>query len=287
MESQKKYKKSFSCEFFPPKTDKGRENWRTAFRELAQLNPSYFSCTYGAGGTTQAGTYDTISEIITAGSSAAPHITCIGSTPEKIKQLLDEYKALGVKRIVALRGDLPEGQDKVGHFQFADQLVAFIREQTGDYFHIEVAAYPEKHPEAPSLAADLLNFKKKAEAGASAAITQFFFSTEAYYRFVEDCDYLELTLPIIPGIIPITNYKQLAGFAERCGAEIPRWIWTRLEGFGDDLDSIREFGYQVTLDMCDELLEAGAPGLHFYTLNRAQPTVRLWQDLGLETTVIG
>ena len=283
MESQKKFDKSYSCEFFPPKTEKGRDNWRAAFNELKTVNPAYFSCTYGAGGTTQAGTYDTVKAIMDGGFQAAPHITCIGSTPEKIKQLLDEYINLGITRIVALRGDLPAGQDKAGHFLFADQLVAFIREQTGDHFKIEIAAYPEKHPEAPSLADDLLNFKKKVDAGANAAITQFFFSAEAYFRFVDDCEYLNIDIPVIPGINPITNYKQLAGFSERCGAEIPRWIWTRLEGYGDDLDAIRAFGYEVTLNLCNELLEAGAPGLHFYTLNRAQPTVKLWQDLGLNT----
>lgn len=281
MESQKNFKKSFSCEFFPPKTEKGKENLRSAFKELQVVKPNYFSCTYGAGGTTQAGTYETVKEIMDANCQAAPHITCIGSTPEKIKQLLDQYIEMGINRIVALRGDLPEGQDKAGHFLFADQLVEFIREQTGDHFQIEVAAYPEKHPEALSMADDLLNFKKKIDAGANTAITQFFFNPEAYYRFVDDCEYLSIDVPVIPGINPITNYKQLASFSSRCGAEIPRWIWTRLEGFGDDLESIREFGYEVTFNICAELLEAGAPGLHFYTLNRSQPTIKLWQDLDL------
>lgn len=274
--------KSFSCEFFPPKTEKGRENWRAAFNELTAVNLAYFSCTYGAGGTTQEGTYDTVKEIIDAGFEAAPHITCIGSTPEKIKSLLDGYIKLGINRIVALRGDLPEGRDKAGHFLFADQLVDFIREQTGDHFKIEVAVYPEKHPEANSLADDLINLKKKADAGANAGITQFFYNPESYYRFIDDCEYLNINIPIFPGINPITNYKQLASFSQRCGAEIPRWIWTRLEGYGDDLESIRKFGYEVTLNLCSELLEAGAPGLHFYTLNRSQPTIKLWQDLGLE-----
>ncbi len=220
-------------------------------------------------------------EIIRKGFAAAPHITCIGSTPEKIKALLDSYIALGIKRIVALRGDLPPGQDQAGHFLFADQLVAFIREQTGDHFHIEIAAYPEKHPQATSIQEDLLNFKKKADAGASAAITQYFFNPDAYFRFVDDCAKLGVTIPIVPGIMPITNYKQLARFSEGCGAEIPRWIATRLEGYGEDLEAIRAFGLDVTLRLCETLLERGAPGLHFYTLNRTEPTRTIWKQLGL------
>jgi len=281
MDSRKKNTHLCSCEFFPPKTEQGRVNLSTTIDELGPLKPAYFSCTYGAGGSTQEGTVDTVKEIVRKGHAAAPHITCIGSTPEKIKSLLDSYVALGIKRIVALRGDLPPGQDQAGHFLYADQLVAFIREQTGDHFHIEVAAYPEKHPQATSIQEDLLNFKKKADAGANAGITQYFFNPDAYFRFVDDCAKLGVTIPIVPGIMPITNYKQLARFSEGCGAEIPRWIATRLEGYGEDLEAIRAFGLDVTLRLCKTLLERGAPGLHFYTLNRSEPTRTLWKQLGL------
>ncbi len=273
--------RTYSCEFFPPKTGKGRQNLGTALAELAKLRPDYFSCTYGAGGSTQEGTYDTVKEIINKGFDGAPHITCIGSTPEKIQALLDDYKTLGVKRLVALRGDLPEGQDKAGHFLFADQLVSFIREQTGNHFHIEIAAYPEKHPQAVSFQQDLENFKKKVDAGASGAITQYFFNADAYFRFVEDSLKKGITLPIIPGIMPLTNYKQIARFSELCGAELPRWVWTRLEGYGDDLEAIRDFGFDVTLELCNTLLDGGVPGLHFYALNRSEPTASLWKELGL------
>ena len=281
MESQTKLARTYSCEFFPPKTEPGRVALGITIDELAPLRPAYFSCTYGAGGSTQEGTADTVKEIIRKGHVATPHITCIGSTPEKIKALLDSYIALGIQRIVALRGDLPAGQDKAGHFLYADQLVAFIRQQTGDHFHIEVAAYPEKHPQAATIEVDLLNFKKKADAGANAAITQYFFNPDAYFRFVEDCAKLNVTIPIVPGIMPITNYKQLARFSEGCGAEIPRWIATRLETYGEDLDAIRAFGLDVTLRLCETLLERGAPGLHFYTLNRSEPTRTIWKQLGL------
>lgn len=281
MESQKKIPRTYSCEFFPPKTEQGRANLGVTIDELGPLKPAYFSCTYGAGGSTQDGTTDTVQEIIRKGFAAAPHITCIGSTPEKIKALLDGYIALGIRRIVALRGDLPPGQDQARHFLYADQLVAFIRKHSGDHFHIEIAAYPEKHPEASSIREDLLNFRKKADAGANAAITQYFFNPDAYFRFVDDCARVGVTIPIVPGIMPITNYKQLARFSEGCGAEIPRWIVTRLEAYRDDLDAIRAFGLEVTLRLCETLLERGAPGLHFYTLNRSEPTRAIWQQLGL------
>lgn len=281
MHSQNKYTPGFSCEFFPPKTEAGRENWRAALFELATLRPSYFSCTYGAGGTTQEGTQETVQAILDSGHDAAPHITCIGSTAEKIRDLIAGYKAMGVKRLVALRGDLPEGMADPGEFRHGDELVGFIRAETGDYFQIEVAAYPEKHPESGSMQQDLANFRKKVEAGASAGITQYFFNPEAYYRFVDDLEKMGVAIPVVPGIMPITNYAQLARFSAGCGAEIPRWLATRLEGYGDDLDSIRAYGFEVTLWLCRTLLEAGAPGLHFYTLNRAEPTVRLWTELGL------
>jgi methylenetetrahydrofolate reductase (NADPH) len=281
MDNRKKTARTYSCEFFPPKTEQGRANLSVTIDELGLLKPAYFSCTYGAGGTTQDGTSDVVKEIQLKGFAAAPHITCIGSTPDKIKALLDGYIALGIKRIVALRGDLPPGQDRAGHFHFADQLVAFIRQQTGNHFHIEVAAYPEKHPQATSIQEDLLNFRKKVDAGANSAITQYFFNPDAYFRFVDDCGRLGVTIPIVPGIMPITNYKQLARFSESCGAEIPRWIAMRLEGYGEDLEAIRAFGQDVTLRLCETLLARGAPGLHFYTLNRSEPTRSIWQQLGL------
>lgn len=273
--------RSTSCEFFPPRTDKGRENWRAAFDELAKLKPAYFSCTYGAGGTTQDGTRETLAEIMAGGAEAAAHITCIGSTKDKIRELLDDYKAMGVHRLVALRGDLPEGMTDPGVFHYADELVAFIRAETGDDFHIEVAAYPEKHPEAQSLKADIEHFVKKANAGADSAITQYFFDKDAYFRFVDSVAARGVEIPVIPGIMPITNYAQLARFSAACGAIVPRSIAEKLEGYGDDLDSIRAYGLEVVGQLCTDLLEGGAPGLHFYTLNRAEPTKTLWHNLGL------
>jgi methylenetetrahydrofolate reductase (NADPH) len=281
MKSQQHYKKTFSCEFFPPKTPQGVENLRAARDELAALGPAFFSCTYGAGATTQEGTYETVRDIIDAGHEAVPHITCIGSTKDKIRGLLNDYRALGARRLVALRGDLPEGMTDPGEFKFASDLVAFIRAETGDHFHIEVAAYPEMHPQATDFMSDLQNFRAKVEAGASSAITQYFFNAEAYYRFVEDLEALGVTIAVVPGIMPITNYRQLARFSDGCGAEIPRWIRTRLEGYGDDLDSIRAFGLEVVTRLCDDLLRAGAPGLHFYTLNRSAATLALWRALDL------
>ena len=274
-------KHSLSCEFFPPKTDKGKENIETTLLELKKLNPDYISCTYGAGGTTQEGTFETIQTIMQHGISAAPHITCIGSTKEKISGLLQQYKDAGVSRIVALRGDLPEGMEDPGEFRFANELVEYIRNTTGDHFHIEVAAYPEMHPQSKSMQDEIIQFSRKAEAGANAAITQYFYNADAWTRFVEDSERLGIAIPIVPGIYPITNYKQLARFSASCGAEIPRWITTRLEGYGDDLDSIRAFGFDVTLQLCEQLIDAGAPGLHFYSMNRAEPTARLWHELNL------
>ena len=272
---------TFSCEFFPPKTEKGRANLEDTLGSLKTLNPEYISCTYGAGGTTQEGTFDTVQQILQHGIPAAPHITCIGSTREKIAALLQQYKDAGVSRIVALRGDLPEGMEDPGEFRYANELVSFIREQTADHFHIEVAAYPEKHPQSPSMQDELTNYVRKVEAGADAAITQYFYNADAWARFVEDSERLGAAIPVIPGIMPITNYKQLANFSAGCGAEIPRWITTRLEGYGDDLESIRAFGFDVTLQLCEQLLDAGAQGLHFYSMNRAEPTVRLHKELGL------
>lgn len=273
--------RTYSCEFFPPKTSEGRGNLDATLIEFEQLDFSYISCTYGAGATTQEGTFDTIQQIMRHGFSAAPHITCIGSTREKIAALLKQYMDAGVSRIVALRGDLPEGMDDPGEFHYANELIEFIRKETGEHFHIEIAAYPEMHPQSACMQDDLLHFANKAAAGANAAITQYFYNADAWSRFVEDSERLGVTIPIIPGVYPITNYKQLARFSASCGAEIPRWISTRLEGYGEDLDSIRDFGFDVTLQLCEQLLDAGAPGLHFYSMNRSEPTVRLLRELGI------
>jgi len=270
-----------SCEFFPPKTDKGRENINATLVELKKLNLDYISCTYGAGGTTQDGTFETVQTIMQHGMNAAPHITCIGSTKEKISSLLQQYIDAGVSRVVALRGDLPDGMKDPGEFHFANELVEYIRKTTGDHFEIEVAAYPEMHPQSKNMQEEVLQFSRKVEAGANTAITQYFYNADAWVRFVEDCQRLDVNIPIIPGVLPITNYAQLARFSASCGTEIPRWISKRLEGYGDDLASIRAFGFDVTLQLCEQLIDAGAPGLHFYSMNRAEPTVRLCHELNL------
>ncbi|VAW85577.1 5,10-methylenetetrahydrofolate reductase [hydrothermal vent metagenome] len=281
MNTQKKYQKSFSCEFFPPKTEKGAENLRKTLSELATLNPAYFSVTFGAGGSTQEGTFDTVKAIQEKGYAAAPHLSCIGSTKESIRELLNGYVALGVKRIVALRGDMPSGMRETGEFRYANELVEFIRRETGDHFHIEVAAYPEFHPQAPNAQVDMENFARKVKAGANAAITQYFYNTDGYFRFVDDCEKLGVDIPIIPGIMPITNYSNLKRFSDMCGAEIPRWIAKRLDGYGDDKVSLIAFGEEVVSEMCQKLLDNGAPGFHFYTMNQAGPTQKLWHNLGI------
>ena len=281
MESQKKYKPTFSIEFFPPKTEEGAAKLQKTREELAKLNPAYFSVTYGAGGSTQKGTLDTVLEIKKAGNDAAPHITCVGSTKENIRELLQTYINNGINRIVALRGDMPSGMREMGEFRYANELVEFIRTETGDHFHIEVAAYPEFHPQAKNAKADLDNFKRKVDAGANSAITQYFFNPDAYYRFIDDCEKMGMDVPIVPGIMPITNYKNLARFSDMCGAEIPRWIEKRLEGFGDDLESIRSFGEDVSSHLCEKLLKAGAPGLHFYCMNQSTAVINVWENLSL------
>ena len=281
MESQKQFPRVLSCEYFPPKDDDARTKLHDTTRELAALKPKYFSVTYGAGGSTQAGTYETVKWIMEQGLEAAPHISCVAATRATILDLLKRYQALGIRRIVALGGDLPSGMAAHGEFRHASQLVELIRQETGDWFHIEVAAYPEVHPRSGSAEDDLRYFKHKVECGASAALTQYFYNVDAYTRFVDECEKLGLKLAIVPGIMPITNYKQLARFSDACGAEIPRWIRKRLESFGDDLESLRAFGLDVTTELCAKLLAAGAPGLHFYTMNRAGPTRAIWQRLGL------
>lgn len=281
MESQQKYPQQFSFEFFPPKTSEGADKLIKVRDTLGELNPKYFSVTFGAGGSTQQGTVDTVTAIKEAGFDAAPHLSCVGSTKGNIREILNAYMDKGINRIVALRGDMPSGTQDIGEFRFANELVEFIRSETNDHFHIEVAAYPEFHPQASSAEDDLNNFKRKMDAGASSAITQYFFNPDAYFRFVNDCEDLGITAPIVPGIMPITNYVQLARFSDMCGAEIPRWIRKRLESYGDDKDSIKAFGEDVISEMCQQLLEAGAPGLHFYTMNVTKPTLAIWKNLGL------
>ncbi|HEB57963.1 MAG TPA: methylenetetrahydrofolate reductase [NAD(P)H] [Gammaproteobacteria bacterium] len=281
MDSQKKYDPTFSFEFFPPKTAEGADKLRRVRDELGSLKPRYFSVTFGAGGSTQKGTLETVLEIRQAGFDAAPHLSCIGTSREFIRELLDTYLEHGITHIVALRGDMPSGMQESGDFEHANELVSFIREETGDRFHIEVAAYPEFHPQARTAQEDLANFKRKVEAGASSALTQYFYNPDAYYRFIESCEQMGVDIPVVPGIMPITNYTQLARFSDACGAEIPRWIRRRLEGFGDDRESLLAFGHDVVTTLCEQLLRAGAPGLHFYTMNRTEPTLSIWKDLGL------
>ncbi len=273
--------RTYSFEFFPPKTPEGVEKLRATRKQLAQLRPEFFSVTFGAGGSTRDRTLETVLEIQGEGLAAAPHLSCIGSTKENIREILATYQAHGIRHIVALRGDLPSGMADPGEFRYANELVEFIRKETGDWFHIEVAAYPEFHPQARSAQDDLLAFKRKCDAGANAAITQYFYNADAYFRFVDDCDALGVKIPVVPGIMPITNSTQLMRFSDACGAEIPRWIRKRLEGMGDDLDAIRAFGLDVVTDLCDRLLQGGAPGLHFYTLNQAGASSTIWQRLGL------
>jgi len=282
MDSQKNFKPTYSLEFFPPKTEKGAENLRNTRNELAELNPAYISVTFGAGGTTQDGTIETVTEIQQAGIPAAPHLSCIASSKAQLSNILQLYKDRGISRIVALRGDLPSGMQSPGELRYANELVAFIRKETGDHFKIEVAAYPEFHPQSSSATEDLKNFKRKVDAGANAAITQYFFNPDAYFSFVDSCESMNLDIPIIPGIMPITNHTQLARFSEMCGAEIPRWIRKRLEAYGDDIESIKAFGLDCTINLCEKLLSEGAPGIHFYSMNKVEPTKQIWQALGLK-----
>ena len=280
MQTQKKYPKQFSFEFFPPKTEEGKVKLRETRDQLTKLKPKYFSVTFGAGGSTQQGTYDTVIEIQRdTGVDAAPHLSCIGSTHDNVRAMLKSYQAQGIRRIVALRGDMPSGMVEAGEFRHANELVAFIRAETGKHFHIEVAAYPETHPQAPSATTDIENFVRKVHAGGDSAITQYFFNADAYYRFVDSCEQRGVDVAIVPGIMPITNYKQLARFSDACGAEIPRWLRKRLEEFGDDLESLRAFGLEYTSDLCRRLLEQGASGLHFYTMNQAGPTMLVYNNL--------
>lgn len=273
--------RTISFEFFPPKTPEGMAKLRETRKQLAQLHPKFFSVTFGAGGSTRDRTLEAVLEIRAEGFDAAPHLSCISSTREDIREILAEYRKHDIRHLVALRGDMPSGEVTASDFRYANELVAFIREETGDWFDIEVAAYPEFHPEAPSARADLLAFKAKVDAGATAAITQYFYNADAYFRFMEECDAMGIQVPVVPGIMPIYNFAQLSRFSAICGAEIPRWLRLRMQDYGDDLASVRAFGLDVVTELCDRLLSNGAPGLHFYTLNQAGTISTIWQRLGL------
>ncbi len=273
-------KPEISIEFFPPQTPEGMEKLRSTRAELAKLNPEFFSVTYGAGGSTRERTFAVVEEIAAEGCTAAPHLSCIGSTRASIREILGEYKAIGIKRIVALRGDLPSGMAETGEFRYANELVEFIRAETGDWFSIEVAAYPEWHPQAKSTKDDLDAFARKVGAGANSAITQYFYNPDAYFHFVNEARALGVEVPIVPGIMPIAGFTKLARFSDACGAEIPRWMRKKFEGFGDDADSIRAFGLDVVSELCERLLKGGAPGLHFYCMNQSALTMEICKRLG-------
>ncbi|WP_456406945.1 methylenetetrahydrofolate reductase [NAD(P)H] [Thiolapillus sp.] len=283
MESSNNENPAISFELFPPKTEKGVEKLKLVVAELNALHPEYFSVTYGAGGSTQDRTFATVDWLREQGIDTAPHLSCIGTDKDEILDILKRYHEQGIHRIVALRGDLPSGSGLggLGELNYANELVALIREHFNEDFHIEVAAYPEFHPQAESAQADLDNFKRKVESGAHGAITQYFYNADAYWRFCDDCRQRGITIPIVPGIMPITNYSSLARFSDACGAEIPRWIRKRLESYGDDLDSIQAFGADVVTSLCRQLLEGGAPGLHFYTMNQSDSVLQISSALGL------
>lgn len=280
MISQRKL--TVSCEFFPPRTDAGFIKLRDVREQLKALNPEFFSVTFGAGGSTQARTVETVVDIQVSGTPAAPHLSCVASTEDSIEQLLNEYIKNGISRIVALRGDTPSGwMGRLGEFAYASELVAFIRRKTGNHFYIEVAAYPEFHPQARGAAADLDYFKQKVEAGANSAITQYFYNADAYFRFVDNCAARGVTIPIVPGIMPISNYEQLIRFSSTCGAEVPRWLQYSLRDVQDDPIALQDLGLDVMTALCERLIAGGAPGLHFYTLNQSKLSLELGQRLGL------
>lgn len=270
----------FSCEFFPPKTETGSEKLLATVTALEQsLQPAYYSVTFGAGGSNRDRTLDTVEQLSKAGVSVAPHISCIGSTREQIKQLIDGYISRGITRLVTLRGDIPADGLGANDFKHANELVEFIRTETGDHFHIEVAAYPEYHPESTTPASDFEHFRRKVEAGANSAITQYFYNIDAYQHFMDKCGKANLDIPVVPGVMPITNYRGLVKFSDNCGAEIPRWIRKQLEAYENDIDSLMAFGVDVVTSLCSRLLDCGAPGLHFYTLNQAKATLEIWRRL--------
>ncbi len=276
---------TISCEFFPPKTDKGIANMREVREKLAPLNPEFYSVTFGAGGSTQDNTLDAVIEIqqdsVNTGIDAAPHLSCVSSTADSIREIINTFKDNDIRRIVALRGDLPSGMRDPGDFRYANELIEFIRKETGDHFTIEVAAYPEVHPQAQSAEIDLINFKRKVDAGADSALTQYFYNIDAYLYFVDRCQKAGIEIPIIPGIMPINNFSQLARFSEGCGAEIPRWLRKRLEEFHDDTASLQAFTLDFLTDFTQKLIDVGVPGLHFYSMNRVDPTLTICQRLGL------
>ncbi|SAK42161.1 5,10-methylenetetrahydrofolate reductase [Caballeronia arationis] len=271
-----------SFEFFPPKTQEGVDKLRASRAQLALLKPKFVSVTFGAGGSTQQGTLDTVLEMKQEGLEAAPHLSCIGSSKESLKAILGQYRENGIRHIVALRGDLPSGMGEVGELRYASELVSFIRAEHGDWFNIEVAAYPEYHPQARTPKSDLENFVRKVQAGANSAITQYFYNGDAYFRFIDEARKLGVDVPIVPGVMPITNFTQLMRFSEMCGAEVPKWIARRLESYGDDREAIRNFGLDVVTDLCRRLIDEGAPGLHFYTLNGAAATKTICERLNLK-----
>jgi len=269
-----------SFEFYPPQTPEGVDKLTAARQRLAAVKPEFFSVTFGAGGSTQDRTLETIRQIHAEGHNATPHLSCVGSTRDNVRALLFAYKEMGIKRIVALRGDLPSGMHSIGEFQYANELVSFIRAQTGEHFHIEVAAYPEFHPQANSAREDMLNFKRKMNAGANSAITQYFYNADGYFRFVDECRKLGVTSPIVPGIMPIVRFSQLARFSDSCGAEIPRWMRKTMESYGDDNESVQAFGLDVVTQLCEKLIAGGVSGLHFYTLNQANASLEILKRLG-------
>jgi len=283
MNNLQQTEKNFSYELFPPKTEAGMEKLQATVRQLSTLNPSYVSVTFGAGGSTQERTFQSVDWLVSEKIDAAPHLSCIGSSTQEIIEILTRYKQQGIRRIVALRGDLPSGAGLggLGDLNHANELVTLIRKEFSDQFHIEVAAYPEFHPQATNASTDLSNFKRKVEAGANGAITQYFFNPDAYFNFVDSCHKMQLDIPVTPGIMPITNYTNLVRFSDGCGAEVPRWIRKRLEAFGDDTDSIKSFGIDVISKMCQHLLDEGAPGLHFYSMNQSAPTQQIVNNLNL------
>ena len=270
-----------SIEFFPPQTQEGVEKLRGVREKLASLKPDFLSVTYGAGGSTRERTFSVIKEIAAEGFNAAPHLSCVGSTRESIREILNDYKSAGIRRIVALRGDLPSGMNQSGEFRYANELIEFIRAETGDHFHLAVAAYPEWHPQARSPNDDLAAFARKAKAGANSAITQYFYNADAYFHFVDEVRALGVDIPIIPGIMPIVSFSRLARFSDSCGAELPRWMRRKFEGLGDDVDAVRAFGLDVVTALCERLLAGGAPGLHFYSMNQSALTLEICQRLGL------
>jgi len=281
MKTQQKLKPNFSCEFFPPKTDKGMQNlFKTAEVLKQEMNPEFFSVTFGAGGSTRETTFNAVTKIKqSTGCNVAPHLSCIGSSKQQLTEILDDYKQQGINRIVTLRGDMPSGTVSQSDFNHANELVSFIRENYNDHFYLEVAAYPETHPQSENATKDLQYFVNKVNAGANSAITQYFYNVDSYFYFIESCEKAGLDIPIIPGIMPITNYTNLSRFSDMCGAEIPKWLRRKLEAYADDTDSIKAFGAEFVSIMCQQLLDMGAPGLHFYSMNQTEATLKIWNNI--------